>query len=90
LQAVIKEVERLHPSIVYQLPRYAPPEGLTIDGHFIPPKQIVGISPITMNRSKAIYGEDANEFNPETWLVNNPKVRYMDGRLATVQSMACF
>jgi cytochrome P450 len=90
LQAVIKEVERLHPSIVYQLPRYAPPEGLTIDGHFIPPKQIVGISPITMNRSKAIYGEDANEFNPETWLVNNPKVRYMDGHLATVQSMACF
>ena len=85
LQAVIKEAGRLHPSIVYQLPRYAPHEGLAIDDYFIPPNQIVGISPIAMNRSKAIYGEDANEFNPDRWLIDDVKFRYMDSHLATVR-----
>lgn len=36
LQAVIKEAGGLHPSIIYQLPRYAPDEGIIIDGKPIP------------------------------------------------------
>lgn len=65
LQAVIKEAGRLHPSIMYQLPRYAPPEGITIDGHFLPEGTEIGISPLSMNRDTAIFGIDADEFRPE-------------------------
>jgi len=37
-----------------------------------------------MNRSKEIFGEDANEFNPERWLGDEKKARYMESGLATV------
>jgi cytochrome P450 len=84
LQAVIKEAGRLHPSIMYQLPRYAPPEGVTIDGKFLPSGTEVGMTPLTMNRDKAIFGEDADEFRPERWLENAEKARYMDSMLTTV------
>jgi cytochrome P450 len=84
LQAVIKEACRLHPSIVYQIPRYSPPEGITIAGHVIPPGWPVGISALSMNRSKDIFGEDANEFNPERWMKDERRARYMDSLLATV------
>jgi cytochrome P450 len=84
LQAVIKEAGRLHPSIMYQLPRYAPPEGLTIDGIFLPSGTEVGISPLSMNRDKEIFGEDANDFRPERWLEDPEKARYMDSMLTTV------
>jgi cytochrome P450 len=85
LQAVIKEACRLHPSIVYQIPRYSPAEGITIDEHIIPPGWAVGISALSMNRSRDIFGEDANEFNPERWLEDDKRARYMDSLLATVR-----
>lgn len=85
LQAVIKEACRLHPSIVYQIPRYSPAEGINIDGHIIPPGWPVGISALSMNRSRDIFGEDANEFNPERWLEDDKRARYMDSLLATVR-----
>jgi cytochrome P450 len=84
LQAVIKEAGRLHPSIMYQLPRYAPPEGITIDGKFLPAGIEVGISSLSMNRDKEIFSEDANVFRPERWLENAEKARYMDSMLTTV------
>jgi cytochrome P450 len=86
LQAVIKEATRLHPSIVYQIPRYSPPEGITIAGYTIPPGWPIGISALSMNRSKEIFGQDANEFNPERWLGDDKTVRYMDSLLVTVSS----
>src|SRR5256885_7202490 len=84
LQAVIKEAGRLHPSVMYQLPRYAPPEGITIDDYFLPQGTEIGISPLTMNRDTAIFGIDADEFRPERWMENPEKTRYMDSMLTTV------
>jgi cytochrome P450 len=84
LQAVIKEAGRLHPSIMYQLPRYAPPEGITIEGKFLPAGTEIGISPLSMNRDTRIFGADANEFRPERWIENAEKARYMDSMLTTV------
>jgi hypothetical protein len=37
-----------------------------------------------MNRSKDIYGEDANEFKLESWLIDEKNAREMDSYLATV------
>lgn len=84
LQAIVKESGRMYPSIVYQIPRYVPPEGIIIAGHRIPPGTAAGISAMSMNRSKPIFGEDANIFRPERWLEDEARARYMDSLLATV------
>jgi cytochrome P450 len=84
LQAVVKECGRMYPSIVYQIPRYVPPEGITIAGYYLPPGTAAGISALSMNRSKEIFGEDANVFRPERWLEDVSRARRMDSLLATV------
>lgn len=78
LKAVVKEATRLLPSIVYQLLRYVPESGLTVDNKFIPAGTSVGISPIAQNRDQAIWGPDADEFRPERWLEDEARGRYFD------------
>ena len=65
LSAVIRESMRLHPSLSFQLPRYAPAGGIQIGKHFLPEGTHVGISATAMNRSKEIFGQDAEKFVPE-------------------------
>lgn len=77
LNAVTKEAMRLLLSIVFQLLRYVPPPGLTVDGKFIPPDTPVGISPIAQNRDPAIWDTDADEFRAERWL-DPDKAKYLD------------
>jgi hypothetical protein len=83
LQAVIKEATRLLPSIVYQLLRFVPPGGITVDGKYIPEGSVVGISPISQNRDKAIWGGDADVFRPERWIEDEAKGRYLEGMSMT-------
>lgn len=78
LKAVVKESTRLLPSINYQLLRYAPDAGMTVDGKYIPGGTEVGISPIAQNRDKAIWGQDAEEFRPERWIEDEARARYLD------------
>ncbi|KAJ9137166.1 cytochrome P450 [Pleurostoma richardsiae] len=73
LSAVITESTRLHPSIQYQLPRLAPRDGVQLGPHFVPQGTICGISPRTMNRSKEIFGPDADLYRPERWIARSPK-----------------
>ncbi|KAH6983189.1 cytochrome P450 [Ilyonectria sp. MPI-CAGE-AT-0026] len=68
LSAVVCESTRLHPSIQYQLPRYAPAEGVQIGPYYVPPGFICGISPRSMNRCEDIFGSDADAFRPERWI----------------------
>lgn len=77
LVAVCKEAMRLLPSIVYQLIRYAP-EGLSVQGKHIPAGTPVGISPISQNRDREVFGPDADDFRPERWLEDEQKTRFMD------------
>ncbi|KAF2963896.1 hypothetical protein GQX73_g9664 [Xylaria multiplex] len=87
LDACIKEGCRLHPSIVYQLPRKSPSGGVELEGFFIGPSSTISMSPLAQNRSKAIFGDDANEWKPERWIVGElnteDQIRYMDKNLAT-------
>jgi cytochrome P450 len=87
LQAVVKESGRMYPSIVYQIPRYVPAEGIKITGYDIPPGTAAGISAMAMNRSKEIFGSDANRFRPERWLKNELRAKQMDALLSTVYSI---
>lgn len=68
LQACIKEALRIHTPIPMALPRPAPKEGLEIGGRCFPEGITVSASPWVLHRSRALWGEDADEFKPERWL----------------------
>ncbi|VUC37794.1 unnamed protein product [Clonostachys rosea] len=82
LNACIKEALRLHPSILWQLPREAPASGIEIAGHFIPPSATLSMSPVAHNRDKTIFGLDADEWKPERWITgkinSESNIREMD------------
>lgn len=88
LSAVIKESMRLHPSISYQLPRIVPESGIQIGEHYMKPGSICSISATSMNRSKEIFGPDAEEWKPERWIPateeDQGNISSMNGLLTTV------
>lgn len=69
LDAVMREATRINPGIAMILERLVPTCGLTLaDGRFIPAGTKVGINPAVTNRDHAVFGEDADDFNPDRWL----------------------
>ncbi|KAH7014099.1 cytochrome P450 [Microdochium trichocladiopsis] len=68
LQAVIKEALRLHPAVAMPLERVVPQGGATIADKFFPEGTIVGVNPWVQHRNRAVFGQDADEFNPSRWL----------------------
>ncbi|KAL0933453.1 cytochrome p450 pisatin [Colletotrichum truncatum] len=71
LQAVIKEALRIHPAVGLPLERVIPKGGATMAGRFFPEGSVVGINSWVQHRNKALYGEDAEQFRPERWLIND-------------------
>lgn len=88
LSAVIKESTRLHPSIQYQLPRVAPKGGIVIGQHQVPEGMICSINPTTMNRSKEMFGPDADDWNPQRWIPDGEddeeRIKIWTSQLTTV------
>ncbi|KAK1585654.1 cytochrome P450, partial [Colletotrichum navitas] len=69
LQACIDEALRLHPPVPSGVQRMTPPEGMEIDGTFIPGSTIIQVPTYTMFRGKfyeRLFSQ-ANEFIPERW-----------------------
>lgn len=66
LDAVISESMRLWPSIFFASQRVTPPEGLTINGHFIPGDVIVQMPPFVLNRDARNFARP-DQFLPERW-----------------------
>jgi len=81
LKAVVRESLRMYPSIPAPLYRIVPAGGLSVDGHLIPPGTVVGISSLAQNRDIAIFGKDADGFNPDRWLGDESEARYMEAAL---------
>ncbi|EKM55699.1 uncharacterized protein PHACADRAFT_256510 [Phanerochaete carnosa HHB-10118-sp] len=67
LQDVINEGLRLHSTIGVGLPREVPEEGLTVAGKALLPGTHVSCPLYTLHRLKSIWGDDADEFNPDRW-----------------------
>jgi cytochrome P450 len=73
LGACIRESLRYSCSIT-QIARKAPAgTGLTLHGIYIPPGVSVSTSAWIIGRDKALYGEDAYEFNPSRWTEASPE-----------------
>ncbi|KAF1979975.1 cytochrome P450 [Bimuria novae-zelandiae CBS 107.79] len=76
--AVIKEASRYFPTFAVQIPRYALPEGITLNGTFIPPGFRVGMNPHIVQMDKSVFGKDADVFRPERWLESEEQNKLMD------------
>jgi cytochrome P450 len=66
VDAVVTEAMRLWPPVFFASPRVTPPEGLTINGRFIPGNVIVQISPFVLHRDPRNFVHP-DEFIPERW-----------------------
>lgn len=68
LDAVVSEAVRFHPPFALPFERVVPEGGATILGKFLPGGTFVGINAYVVNRHKATFGEDADEWRPERWI----------------------
>lgn len=67
-QASIREAQRLHPVIGMALPRKVPAGAMAVHGLTIPPGTTVGCNPVSLHRSRDIFGGDADVYRPERWI----------------------
>ncbi|KAH8840988.1 hypothetical protein MCOR07_003291 [Pyricularia oryzae] len=65
--AVFYETMRFYPPIPFEI-KQCVRETTLPDGTFLPASSVVVWCPWAMNRSKAIWGSDVDEFRPERWL----------------------
>ncbi|KAI9676946.1 MAG: hypothetical protein M1817_006785 [Caeruleum heppii] len=70
LQACIKEGLRRFPPITQLRERMAPPEGETYKGQHIPAGTFLGLN-AWGTQLNPVYGEDAEVFRPERWLIDD-------------------
>lgn len=69
LDAVIREALRVNPGIAMIFERVVPEGGFTLpDGRYLPAGTKAGINPFVTNRDFGVFGDDADEFNPDRWL----------------------
>ena len=81
--AVIKEVLRFDPSVPTNYPRLASKGGYHLNGLYVPEGTVVCSNSWVINRNKDFYGEDAEVFNPERWLVSEERSRIMENHSFT-------
>ena len=74
----IKEVLRIDPSAPGIYPRVAPKGGYTLNGLFVPEGTVVSTNAWVNNRNKEVYGQDADDFNPERWMESEEKSTTME------------
>jgi cytochrome P450 len=75
LDACWNEAVRLHPPFSLPLERVAPSGGIVIQDRFFPEGTCIGMNPYVVNRHRPTFGEDADEWRPERWLVDDAAAR---------------
>ncbi|KAF7879414.1 hypothetical protein EAF04_000610 [Stromatinia cepivora] len=76
LNGVINETLRLHPPVPSGLLRQTPPEGLTIDGTYIPGNVTVSTPTWTMGRLKSSF-PSPHSFLPTRWFPDPQNAQYL-------------
>lgn len=67
IMAVFYEALRLYPPVPFEIKQCEQATTLP-DGTFLPKHAVLVWCPWAMNRSRSIWGEDADDFRPERWL----------------------
>ncbi|KAH7414182.1 cytochrome P450 [Phaeosphaeria sp. MPI-PUGE-AT-0046c] len=67
LDAIINESMRRSPSALLNSPRETPPEGIEINGHYVPGGTIVQMPPFVLNHDPRHF-VNPDDFIPERWL----------------------
>ena len=65
----------MHPPFALPFERVVPEGGVTVLGHFLPAGTVVGGSPYIVNRHEPTFGQDAEFWRPERWLVDETAAR---------------
>ncbi len=82
LDACIKEAFRMHPAAGLPLERITPPQGIEIDGHFIPGGTIVGCNAWVIHKREEVFGSQVDSYIPERWLdAGKEQLKEMNGTL---------
>jgi len=73
LKATLRELVRYYSAVPGPLPRYVPAgEGFIVDGKYVLPAGTeVALQSHTVHRNRDIFGDDADVFNPDRWLVSS-------------------
>ncbi|KAI9719365.1 MAG: hypothetical protein M1828_006266 [Chrysothrix sp. TS-e1954] len=77
LAAVIAEGFRIHPLFGYPVPRVVPKGGAEVCGCWWPSGTVLGTSCGVPEKSKVTFGEDAEQWRPERWLVEKEEFSRM-------------
>ncbi|OTA55328.1 benzoate 4-monooxygenase cytochrome P450 [Hypoxylon sp. EC38] len=72
LRACIDEGMRLTPAVASEHPREVLAGGLRVLDEHYPAGTIVGTVPWASSRNREVYGDDAEAFRPERWIVDGP------------------
>lgn len=73
-QACLKEAMRVGPAVGLNICRMTPMPRAQVAGHMLPGGTRVAVNGWVLHRDKEIFGQDAEEFNPDRWLVDNDDV----------------
>ncbi|PWZ03049.1 cytochrome P450 [Testicularia cyperi] len=76
LQAVLSESLRYHSTSAIGLPRIIPEGGATVCGEKFPAGTTLSVPAFTIHRDKSVFGEDANEYNPDRWLAPDARKNF--------------
>jgi benzoate 4-monooxygenase len=79
LNAVIKEVFRVYPTVNHPFGRVIPSTQTVVGGRELPPGTIISSVPYAFHRNPDLWGKDAESFRPERWLTKEgrSKERYL-------------
>ncbi|KAL1630444.1 hypothetical protein SLS56_004844 [Neofusicoccum ribis] len=83
LQAVISEGLRVHSPPGVPLSREVPNGGAEVAGTFFPEGSVLGMNAWVMHANKDVFGDDAEEYRPERWLVSKEEIGRMDRSILT-------
>ncbi|KXX76593.1 Cytochrome P450 67 [Madurella mycetomatis] len=70
LKACVDEGMRLTPAGPCELPREVLEGGILVNGEYFPPGTIVATVPWVSSRNPEVFGEDAEVFRPERWVLD--------------------
>ncbi|KAI2629194.1 cytochrome P450 [Hypomontagnella submonticulosa] len=77
-QACLKEAMRCRPAVGVNISRYAPAEGIEIEGRHLPGGTRLALNGWVLHRDKATFGQDADFFRPERWLEDPEEAKVME------------